>query len=182
MVNFSKIKLLATDVDGVLTDACMYYFEDGNEAKKFNFRDGMAISLIKERRIKVVFITQENTNIVKRRAEKLGVELYQNIKDKWGLLDNIRRDLNLQWENIAFVGDDINDLQALMTSGVAICPNDAVDDVKEQCNVVTNAKGGEGVIREIYERYIRQPDVNHPRINSEAHPVRDMGNRLIRRH
>ncbi len=155
MSDFTKIKLLVTDVDGVLTDGGMYYFEDGNEAKKFNTRDGMAIQLIKEQGIRVIFLTKENTKIVANRAKKLGVEAYQGVTHKGTTLVDIMIKYDLQNEEVAYVGDDINDISPLEKAGIAICPADAVHEVKRVCNIVTNAKGGEGVIREIYEQHLK---------------------------
>lgn len=154
-MDFSQIKLIAMDVDGVLTDGGMYYFENGGEAKKFSARDGMAIKLIKEKGIKVVFITQENTMIVERRAKKLGVLVIQGVEDKVVELKKLCSELNTGFGEVAYVGDDVNDIRALGIVGIAICPRDAVEEVRKICHIVTDAKGGEGVIREVYERFIK---------------------------
>jgi YrbI family 3-deoxy-D-manno-octulosonate 8-phosphate phosphatase len=152
--DFSNIEVVATDVDGVLTDNNMYYFNSGEEAKRFNFYDGMAVELLKSWGVRVVFITQESTEIVKQRAKKLDVKVFQGIKDKGAVLVQVMKEENIHCHQIAYIGNDINDLSALRNAGIAICPADAMDSVKKVCQVVTNAKGGEGVLREVYERFI----------------------------
>jgi len=152
--DFSEIKIIATDVDGVLTDGGMYYFENGNEAKKFNTKDGMAVELLKEKGIHVVFITKESTLIAMNRANKLGIEIFQPVEDKGLLLLQIMKETNVTSHEIAYIGDDVNDISALRNAGIAICPADAVNAVKKICQVITNAKGGDGVLREVYERFI----------------------------
>lgn len=153
-MNFSCIKLLAIDVDGVLTDGSMYYSEKGDELKKFNTRDGMGIQLLRENGIKVVIITKEKTEIVERRAKKLDVDdLFQGIENKLFAVDCLIKKYNLNYSEIAYIGDDINDISVLEKVGFPICPSDAISDVKKVCKYVTKKKGGEGVVREFYEEW-----------------------------
>ena len=152
--DFSEIKIIVTDVDGVLTDGGMYYFENGNEAKKFNTRDGMAVELLKEKGIQVIFITKESTSIALKRANKLRVRIKDGVADKGAMLIQIMKENNITCDQIAYIGDDLNDINALRNAGIAICPVDAVNAVKKICQVITKAKGGEGVLREVYERFI----------------------------
>lgn len=144
-----NIKLFITDVDGVMTDCGMYYSENGDELKKFNTRDGMGIQLLREKGIKTAIITKENTKIVENRAKKLEVdEVYQGVIDKLSIFEELRKKHNLEYSEIVYVGDDINDVPVLEKAGVSFCPNDAVDEVKNICDYVLSKKGGEGAIRE----------------------------------
>ena len=151
---FKRIKLLAMDVDGVLTDGGMYYSENGDELKKFNTRDGMGIQLIRENGIKIAIITKENTRLVEKRANKLRVDdLFQGAENKLLALEELRNKYNLDYSEIAYVGDDVNDIPVLKKVGFPICPNDAINDVKKICKYITEKNGGCGVIREIYEQW-----------------------------
>ena len=150
--HLKNIKLLITDVDGVMTDCGMYYSENGDELKKFNTRDGMAIQLLREQNIKTAIITKENTNIVKQRAEKLKFdEVFQGIEDKMAVLESLKNKYGFAYSEIAYIGDDINDISVLKRVGFSFCPHDAVDDVKKICTTIAKEKGGNGVIREFYE-------------------------------
>ncbi len=152
--NFKQIKLLAMDVDGVLTDGSMYYSENGDELKKFNTRDGMGIQLLRENGIKIAIITKENTQLVERRSKKLNVDdLFQGADNKLLALEELKNKYDLDYSEIAYVGDDVNDMPVLKKVGLSICPNDAINDVKTICNYITEKNGGEGVIREIYEQW-----------------------------
>ena len=149
---FNNIKLLVTDVDGVLTDCGMYYTEKGDELKKFHTRDGMAIKLFKDHGIPTAIITGENTKIVKHRAFKLGItEVYQGRTDKLNALEEIKRKHALHNFEIAYTGDDILDIPVLKKVGLSLCPADAVHAVKEVCDIVLKTPGGQSVIREVFE-------------------------------
>ncbi len=154
----NNIKLFVSDVDGVLTDAGMYYSNNGDELKKFNTRDGMAFSLIKNLGIKTALITSEDTKIVSKRSKKLDIDfIYQGKKNK-GKLESIKSICNIleiNISNVLYIGDDINCLDSLKNVGYPFCPNDAVDIIKEVDNItVLNTSGGHGCIREIYEKYL----------------------------
>lgn len=157
---FSQIKLLAMDVDGVLTDGSMYYSEKGDELKKFNTRDGMGIQLLKENGIKIAIITKENIKLVERRAKKLEVEdIFQGVENKLLALEELKEKYHLDYSDIAYIGDDINDIPVLKKVGLSICPGDAVIDVKRVCSYIAKKKGGEGVVREFYERWRKYNDL-----------------------
>ncbi|PWM24457.1 MAG: acylneuraminate cytidylyltransferase [Limosilactobacillus fermentum] len=150
------IKLFLTDVDGVMTDAGMYYSESGDELKKFNTRDGMAFQLLREAGIKTGIITSENTNIVENRAKKLKIDfLYQN-KYKGGKLaaaKDICQQLNITLDEVAYIGDDINCYELLSSVGIKACPADANDTIKGIYNIqILSSKGGEGCIREFVDK------------------------------
>ncbi len=149
----TKIKLFATDVDGTMTDACMYYAENGMELKKFNFRDGMGFKLLREAGVKTAVITSENTNIVKKRADKLQIDYLS--MGEWKKLDFIKKvcnELNITLNEVAYIGDDINDLEPLSAVKYKACPNDAVKKIKEIKDIkILEHKGGDGAVREFIE-------------------------------
>ena len=146
----AKIRFIATDVDGCLTDAGMYYGESGEEMKRFNTRDGMAVLLLNQAGIECGFITAENTRIVERRAAKLHIaELHQGARDKAAVFDEILARRGFARDEVAFLGDDVNDLPVLRNAGLAACPADAVEAVRNVAHIVLRAKGGEGALREL---------------------------------
>jgi YrbI family 3-deoxy-D-manno-octulosonate 8-phosphate phosphatase len=140
------------DVDGVLTDAGMYYAENGDELKKFNTRDGEGIALARELGIRTVILTGENTKLVTRRAEKLRIDhLRQGVRDKRAALIEILQTEDIAPEQACYVGDDLNDLGVLEMVGLAIVVNDAMRRPRTLAHYVTAARGGEGAIREVCE-------------------------------
>lgn len=148
----TKIKCLLTDNDGVLTDGGMYYSEIGDELKKFNTKDGMGFKLLRDVEIITGIITGENIELVKRRAEKMKVDMvYLGVQDKMKVLDEICLKHNLKYEEIAYIGDDINDLEVIKTVGLGCSVHDGMECVKNAAKIVTKAKGGEGAVREIAE-------------------------------
>ncbi len=145
-------KLILTDIDGVWTDAGMYYDQTGNEWKKFNTYDSAGILFAKKLQIPVGIITGEETNIVKRRAEKLKVEyLFQGVKDKVKVAKQLCEDLDISFEDIAYIGDDINDIELLQKVGWSACPYSAPVYIQKIVHKVLVKKGGEGVFREFVE-------------------------------
>lgn len=154
MQKSNNIKIFLSDCDGVLTDAGMYYFEDGNEAKKFNTRDGMAFKLLREKNIKIGIITGEKTNIVENRAHKLKMDiLYQGVTNKEEVLEEICCKYDVTYDEIAYVGDDINDLRTIEKVKMSFCPQDACKEIKRKAKYIAKARCGEGVIREIVDRF-----------------------------
>lgn len=149
---FKELKLFATDVDGVLTDAGMYYGESGEELKKFNTRDGMGIKLLQAEDVIVAIITGERTKIVSRRAKKLGItEVFQGVQDKAAVLTRLSEKFCIPFEQMAYMGDDVNDLSALQAVGYAAAPADCVDQVRQVVHYICQKNGGEGVVREVID-------------------------------
>lgn len=147
-----QIRLLATDVDGVLTDAGMYYSENGDEWKKFNTRDGMGLKLLQKAGLITAIVTQERTKLVARRAEKLAIpELHQGIMDKLPVIRAMAERYGLTLRQVAYIGDDINDLEALRAVGWSASPADGMPVVRAAVDYVCEKKGGEGAVREIVE-------------------------------
>jgi YrbI family 3-deoxy-D-manno-octulosonate 8-phosphate phosphatase len=142
--------MLAMDVDGVLTDAGMYYSESGEELKKFNTRDGMGIKLLQAAGLVTAFITREKTAIVERRGQKLAVpEVHQEVDDKLALLTTLAQKYGLSLDQVAYIGDDVNDLEALRAVGFSAAPADAMPSVLQAVHYVCAKKGGEGAVREV---------------------------------
>lgn len=149
----SKIKLLLTDVDGVLTDTGVYYSENGEEMKRFSIRDGMGVErLRKVVNVETGIITRENTDIVASRAKKLKIaELHLGSMEKDETLKEIIERKKISAEEIAFIGDDTNDMEILSKVGLSACPNDAMPQVKKICKIILDHKGGNGAFREFAE-------------------------------
>ena len=147
-----NIRLFATDVDGVLTDAGMYYSESGDEWKKFNTRDGMGIKLLQKAGLITAIVTQERTKLVARRAEKLAIpELHQGVMDKLSVIRDMAARHGITLKQVAYIGDDVNDLEALKAVGFSASPADGLPQVIEAVGYVCSKKGGEGAVREIVE-------------------------------
>ena len=146
------IRLFATDVDGVLTDAGMYYAESGDEWKKFNTRDGMGLKLLQKAGIITAIVTQERTKLVTRRAEKLAIpELHQGVLDKLSLVREMAARYGLTLSQVAYIGDDVNDFETLKVVGFSAAPADGMPQVAAVVDYVCQMKGGEGAVREIIE-------------------------------
>ena len=151
--DFSKIKLFLSDVDGVLTDAGMYYTESGDEFKKFSTYDGMGFQLLQKTGVKVGIITSEDRDLNRRRAKKLGLDFdFHGTKDKLQIVTDLCKKENIFLKEVAYVGDDVNCFELLSNIGFAACPNNAVEKIKLIPNIIQLEKnGGEGVVREFIE-------------------------------
>jgi YrbI family 3-deoxy-D-manno-octulosonate 8-phosphate phosphatase len=156
----AQIRLLLSDCDGVLTDAGVYYGEQGEVLKKFNMRDGMAVERLRNTvGIDFGIITGELSPSVKKRAEKLKIsELHLGIKDKVAVLAEICQRRGLSPAQIAFIGDDVNDLGILGLVGLAACPADALPQVKQVAQWTSTLPGGGGCVRELAEWIITVQD------------------------
>lgn len=148
-----KIKLVLTDCDGVLTDTGTYYSAKGEEMKRFSIRDGMGTERLRKIcNIETGIVTGENSGIVSRRAEKLAItEVHLGIKDKATLVKEIAERLDLQLDEIAFIGDDTNDLEIMKIVGLTACPSDATRFAKEISDIIVESKGGHGAFRDFAE-------------------------------
>lgn len=148
-----KIKMFLTDCDGCLTDGGMYYSEKGDELKKFNTKDGMGLALLRKKGILTGIVTGENVELNKRRVDKLKLDIYEpGCKDKVVVINELCKKYDVKLENVAYIGDDINDLEVLKSVGFGCAPADAISEVKAVAKYVTKAKGGEGVIREVIDK------------------------------
>ncbi|SON54436.1 3-deoxy-D-manno-octulosonate 8-phosphate phosphatase KdsC [Hartmannibacter diazotrophicus] len=145
-----KIRVVLADVDGVLTDAGMYYSEAGDELKRFNTRDGAGFSFLREAGIVTGIVTRENTRLVARRAEKLKLDIVvQGASDKRRAIEALAGHHLIHLDEIAYIGDDVYDLEALQHVGLSACPADAVPSVRHAVHHVCAARGGEGAVREL---------------------------------
>lgn len=145
-----EIKMFLTDCDGCLTDGGMYYSEKGDELKKFNTRDGMGFALLRQNGIITGIVTSENVDLNRRRAEKLKLDILEaDCKDKLSTIKRICDEWGIALDNVCYIGDDINDVEAIKAVGYGCCPADAMPEVKAVAKYVSKANGGEGVIREL---------------------------------
>jgi len=151
-----KIKLLLTDCDGVLTDGGVYYSKSGEELKRFSVRDGMGVERLRKLAdIETGIITGENSEIVHRRVEKLGIrEYYPGSTDKYSVLLGIIEKRKILAEEVAYLGDDANDLEIMKHAGLSACPSDSFSKVREMAVLVMRKKGGHGAFREFAELII----------------------------
>ncbi|MBK9308876.1 MAG: HAD-IIIA family hydrolase [Nitrospira sp.] len=148
--------MFATDVDGVLTDAGMYYSESGDEWKKFNTRDGMGIKLLQKAGLITAIVTQERTRLVARRAEKLAIpELHQGVMDKLSVIRDMAERHGISLRQIAYIGDDVNDMDALKAVGFSAAPADGLPQVRKIVDHICRLKGGEGAVRELAEMILQ---------------------------
>lgn len=158
--NKPSIKLFITDIDGTLTDGGMYYSENGDELKKFNTRDGMGLQMLREAGIKTAIITSEDRQLNQRRAEKLKVDYLKQGKVSGGkvaVAEEICKEMGITMQEVAYIGDDVNCVELLSAVGIAACPADACEKIKNipGINVMTK-KGGEGCVRELCEHLLKR--------------------------
>ncbi|MCD0486908.1 HAD hydrolase family protein [Pedobacter sp. MC2016-14] len=145
-------KLIITDIDGVWTDGSMYYDQTGNELKRFHTYDSAGVVFAQLLHIPVVIITGEDTEIVSRRAKKIKVDyLFQGVKNKVEVIQTLLTELQLSFEDCAYIGDDINDALLLQKVGFSSCPANAPDYIKKMVHYVTLKQGGQGAFREFVE-------------------------------
>jgi len=145
-----KIKIILTDVDCVLTDGGMYYTEKGDVMKKFHTRDGMGVTLLKKNNLPTIIITKEKTKFVKMWAKKMKIEkLYDGIQNKEVLLDEILKKFRVKKDEIAYIGDDVNDVNLLKLVGLSATPSDGIKEIRKLSNYICKSKGGEGAFREL---------------------------------
>lgn len=153
------IRLLALDVDGVLTDGTIYIAADGECFKGFNAKDGMGISCALRNGLDVAIITGRKSEIIHRRAEELGITtIIEGAKDKREALRSLRRLRGLSVEEVAYVGDDLNDLPAFAESGLTFAPDDAAEDVYDAADIGLDNPGGRGAVREAIEYILAAQD------------------------
>lgn len=150
-----KIRLLILDVDGTLTDGKIYMGTDGEVMKAFNIKDGYGIHdmlpCINEGIIPVI-ITGRKSKILENRCKELGIlELYQGVSDKILILDSLIREKDIQYENVAYIGDDVNDLVCMKKCAIVGCPHDAAKEILEIADFISERNGGEGAVREYIE-------------------------------
>ena len=165
--SLQKIKLLALDVDGVLTDGSIYISPAGEVFKGFNAKDGMGISCALRSGLQIAVITGRQSPIVERRCEELGITLLQQgVKDKRLALQQMAQELGLVREEIAYMGDDLNDIPAFKASGLNLVPADAAIEVMAVADIITKASGGRGAVREAITMILAAQDNWNVIVNS----------------
>ena len=152
----NKIKLLVMDVDGTLTNGKIYIGANGEVMKAFDVKDGYAIAvLLSKRGIVPVIITGRESKIVAQRAIELGIDdLYQGVNNKLAVLKKVAEKYSAEADEIAYIGDDLNDLDCIAYCGITACPADAVDEVKRKVDYACKQKGGYGAVREFINTLI----------------------------
>ncbi len=150
------LRLLLTDVDGVLTDGRLFLLPDGTEVKPFHIRDGLGIVLAQQHGLRIGILSGRSSENVARRAAELGIQIVlQGVRDKRAaLLDLLARE-GLRASQVAYIGDDLNDLALMREVGLSAAPADAVQEVRRRASLVTKARGGHGCLRELIETILR---------------------------
>ena len=147
---FENIKIVLTDVDGVLTDGGMYYTKDGDVMKKFFVRDGMGVTLLRKQGIPTMIVTKERNIITKIWATKMKIKkIYQGITKKEEILEKVCKNYHVKAEEVAYIGDDINDLELLRRVGLSVAPYDASEDAKKISDYTCKHLSGNGAFREL---------------------------------
>lgn len=151
------IKMIVLDVDGTLTSGGLGYSDTGVETKFFNVKDGLGIVGAVKQGYKVIIITGRKSDVVEKRAKELGItEIYQGISNKVQLLKELSEKYGVSNEEIAYMGDDLNDYSAMEFSGFTGAPSDAVDEIIELVDFISSKKGGEGAVREFIEKIMKE--------------------------
>ena len=157
MNNKNNIKLVATDIDGVWTDAKMHYTEEGDYIKSFSTYDGMGVQLLRENNIETVIITSENSNIVLQRAKKLKIKnVTIGEKNKLERIKKICSDKKIDLSEVAYIGDDINDIEVLKAVGFSALTSNSPIKEKIRVNYITKRKGGDGAFREFVDLILEE--------------------------
>ena len=154
MVDFSKIKLLAFDFDGVMTDNKVIVDENGKESVVCNRSDGMGVEMVKKHGIEVIVLSKEQNKVVKARCDKLKVPCVHGVDDKISILKKEIEKRNLSSNEICFVGNDVNDIECIKYAGLGVATNNAYASVKEIADFVTEKNGGDGAVREIIDKIL----------------------------
>ncbi|RKR02527.1 3-deoxy-D-manno-octulosonate 8-phosphate phosphatase (KDO 8-P phosphatase) [Kushneria sinocarnis] len=152
----ARVRLLALDVDGVMTDGGLDYTGDPHENKRFHVRDGLGLKLLQRSGIELAIITGRQSSAVSRRAEELGIaHLYQGCEDKWQTLSELLGRLQLEADEIAYCGDDLVDLAAIRHAGLGVTVSDAPREIREHADYITTTPGGLGAVRELCELILK---------------------------
>ena len=155
--DFQRIKYLIIDVDGTMTDAGIYYDENGNELKKFCTRDAAGFFTARQMGMKIMILTGRECAATTRRMQEMKVDfLVQNIKDKFSYLEEFMHTEGISLDEIGYLGDDLNDLAGMKRAGFAGCPADACEEVWMICDYVSNVQAGHGAVRDIITWLLKQ--------------------------
>jgi 3-deoxy-D-manno-octulosonate 8-phosphate phosphatase (KDO 8-P phosphatase) len=156
-VDLSLIELIILDVDGTMTDGGVYIDDTGVESKKFSIKDGAGILLGEVIGLEFMILTGRKSISVEKRAQELKIsKVYQGVENKGDFIQKYFEKFNLDKEKVAYIGDDLNDLQAMKKCSISVCPNDAAEEVKAYCQLVLKHNGGDGVVREFVEIVLKE--------------------------
>ncbi len=155
---WAAIRLIAFDFDGVFTDNTVWIDQNGVESVRCWRGDGIGLKKLRSRKIKAVVISTEKNPVVSIRMKKLNLPCYQGVADKYQVLDELRRSADIEWNQVAFMGNDINDSSCLRVAGLSIVVNDAHPQVKEIADYITRSPGGFGAVREVCDIF---EEINH---------------------
>ena len=144
----TQVILIIFDFDGVFTDNNVYVFEDGREAVRCSRADGIGLKKIKELNIKLLVLSTETNPVVEARCHKLKIECIQGVKDKKTVLGKYINDQNINYDQVAYIGNDINDLECIENVGLPVAVADAYPEILEKSKLILKRKGGEGAVRE----------------------------------
>ena len=154
--SFKAIKAFVLDVDGVLTDSSVLVLDDGQLVRRMNIKDGYALQLAIKKGYHIIVISGGTSKAVELRLQKLGIsEIYFDVKNKKEVLLKSVTDLNLLWEEVLYMGDDIPDFEVMQMAGLACCPNDAVPEIRQISHYVSPISGGEGCVRDVIEKTLK---------------------------
>ena len=151
MVKINRVQLIVYDFDGVMTDNKVYVDQNGNETVQVNRADGLGVSEIKKLGIEQIIMSTESNPVVSERAKKLGISCLQGIDNKKVVLMDYCKSNNIDLQNVVYVGNDINDKEVMEIVGTTFCPSDAHESILKISDRILNAKGGDGVIRELLD-------------------------------
>jgi 3-deoxy-D-manno-octulosonate 8-phosphate phosphatase (KDO 8-P phosphatase) len=166
-MKLTNITLIVLDVDGTMTDGGIYIDSSRIETKRFNIKDGAAVLLAQSAGIEFMILTGRKCNCVEQRARELNIKyIAQGVHNKAEYLRNFAETHGFLAENIAYIGDDLNDLQAMHYAGISACPKDSADEVKSYCDFILPKKGGEGVVRAFVELVLKNKKVWKTAINN----------------
>lgn len=154
-----EIDLIVFDFDGVMTDNRVYVFEDGREAVQCNRGDGLGMDMLRSAGVPMILLSTETNPVVTARAQKLQLEVYQGVGDKASLLSSLLMEREVQTDRVMYVGNDLNDLESMRMIGWPAAPADAARSVLAMARFITEARGGEGVVRELAETLLRNRSV-----------------------
>jgi 3-deoxy-D-manno-octulosonate 8-phosphate phosphatase (KDO 8-P phosphatase) len=168
--DLSKIKMLVMDVDGTLTDGKIYVGENGEVFKAFNVKDGYRLINLDKFKIIPVIITGKKSKILSRRAVELKItEVFQGIDDKLEVLDEVINRYQISYENVAYIGDDLNDLECMKVCYLTACPVDAIEEVIEVVDYICSVNGGNGAVREFIDLIVKEQSLLLSKINVAQH-------------
>ena len=163
-----KIKLVAFDVDGVMTDGSLTFAENGMEIKTYNAKDGLGVNMLNKAGIITAIITARVNETVRIRAKILDIKaLFEGQKNKVVALDELCKKYNLSKDEIAYMGDDLPDLCVLEQVGLSACPNDASYEVQDVCNFISSKAGGRGAVREFCDFILKAKHISWKTLNSD---------------